>query len=78
MYITVGEVLQYDARRRPRSGSAEENELIKLCEEFDRLRIAWGDCVGVASGYRPEPINTQVGGVKNSLHTRVWLWTSIQ
>ena len=70
MYITVGEVLQYDARRRPRSGSPEENELIKLCEEFDRLRIAWGDSVGVASGYRPEPINTQVGGVKNSLHTK--------
>lgn len=70
MYISVGEVLQYDARRKPLRGSREESQLFKLCEEFDRLRIAWGDSIGVASGYRPEPINTQVGGVKGSLHTK--------
>tara|TARA_R100000084_G_scaffold71034_1_gene31537 strand:- start:46 stop:441 length:396 start_codon:yes stop_codon:yes gene_type:complete len=70
MYITVGEVLQYDSRRKPRPGSKEESELIKLCAEFDRIRIAWGDSIGVASGYRPEPINTQVGGVKGSLHAK--------
>jgi GH24 family phage-related lysozyme (muramidase) len=69
-YITVGEVLQYDARRKPKSGSAEERAIIQICREFDKIRAAWDGPIGITSGYRPEPINAQVGGVPNSYHTR--------
>lgn len=69
-YITVGEVLQYDLRRKPIAGSAEEKALIAVCREFDRIREAWAGPIGVTSGYRPEPINAQVGGVPNSYHTK--------
>ena len=30
---------------------------------------AWGQPLGVTSFYRPEPINTEVGGVPGSKHT---------
>lgn len=69
-YITVGEVLQYDARRAPRSGSPEEKALIEICKQFDQIRSAWNGPLGVTSGYRPEPINRQVGGVPGSYHTK--------
>lgn len=69
-YITVGEVLQYDARRKPRVGSAEETAILLICREFDKIREAWKGPLGVTSGYRPEPINAQVGGVPNSYHTK--------
>jgi len=69
-YITVGEVLQYDARRKPKPGSAEEKALIALCKEFDAIRAAWNGALGVTSGYRPEPINSQVGGVPGSYHVK--------
>lgn len=69
-YITVGEVLQYDARRQPKRGSKEEAEILNICQEFDRIRAAWGAPIGVTSGYRPEPINRQVGGVANSTHVQ--------
>jgi GH24 family phage-related lysozyme (muramidase) len=69
-YITVGEVLQYDSRRRPKSGSAEEKAILAVCKEFDAIREAWSGPLGVTSGYRPEPINSQVGGVPNSYHVK--------
>jgi GH24 family phage-related lysozyme (muramidase) len=69
-YITVGEVLQYDARRKPKAGSQEEKEIIKICKEFDAIRKSWDGPLGVTSGYRPEPINRQVGGVPGSYHTK--------
>lgn len=69
-YITAGEVLQYDLRRKPIPGSAEEKAIIAVCKEFDAIREAWDGPIGVTSGYRPEPINSQVGGVRNSYHTR--------
>ena len=69
-YITVGEVLQYDSRRRPRSGSPEEKAILEVCRQFDAIREAWNGPIGVTSGYRPEPINTQVGGAPNSYHVR--------
>lgn len=69
-YITVGEVLQYDLRRKPLPGSAEEKSLLAICREFDAIREAWSGPIGVTSGYRPEPINAQVGGVPNSYHTK--------
>ena len=69
-YITVGEVLQYDKRRRPVTGSKEEQELFYLCGQFNLIREAWGAPIGITSGYRPEPINAQVGGVPGSYHTK--------
>lgn len=69
-YITVGDVLQFDARRKPKAGSAEEKALLAICKEFDAIRKAWNGPLGVTSGYRPEPINSQVGGVPGSYHTK--------
>lgn len=69
-YITVGEVLQYDARRKPKTGSKEAMEIQKICAEFDNLRKAWAGPIGITSGYRPEPYNSQVGGVRNSYHVQ--------
>jgi GH24 family phage-related lysozyme (muramidase) len=69
-YITVGEVLQYDSRRKPRPGSPEEKSILEICRQFDAIREAWNGPIGVTSGYRPEPINTQVGGAPNSYHVR--------
>lgn len=66
--LTVGEVLQWDARRRPVAGSWEERNILQTAAEFQRVRDAWGGPLGVTSFYRPEPINQQVGGVKNSRH----------
>jgi hypothetical protein len=69
-YITVGEVLQYDSRRKPRAGSAEEKAIIEVCKQFDAIRAAWSGALGVTSGYRPEPVNSQVGGVPSSYHVK--------
>lgn len=69
-YITVGEILQSDSRRRPQPGSAEERALLALATEFDAIREAWKGPLGVTSGYRPEPINRQVGGVPGSYHVK--------
>ena len=68
--LTVGEVLQWDARRRPAKGSAVEKRIIETAQEFEKIRAAWGAPMGVTSFYRPEPINSQVGGVPNSRHTK--------
>jgi hypothetical protein len=67
-FITVGEMLRNDPRRRPPAGSPEEQRLIGLAKEFDAIRRAWGGPILVTSGYRPEPFNRQVGGVPNSRH----------
>ena len=69
-YLTVGEVLQYDSRRKPESGSGEESAIMLLAEQFDAVREAWGGPLGITSGYRPEPINTDIGGVSGSYHAK--------
>ncbi len=69
-YLTVGEVLQYDMRRRPVAGSREEEEIFYLAGQYNLMREAWGGPIGVTSGYRPEPLNTRVGGVPGSYHTK--------
>lgn len=69
-FITVGDVLQFDARRRPKPGSADEKALLEICKQFDAMRRAWDGPIGVTSGYRPEPINRQVGGVQGSYHVK--------
>lgn len=65
-FLTVGEVLQYDMRRVPKG--AVINRIMKTADQFEQIRRAWGRHIGVTSFYRPEPINSQVGGVPNSRH----------
>jgi len=69
-YLTVGEVLQNDARRKPDKGSDEELAIIALAQQFDAVREAWGAPLGITSGYRPEPINAEIGGVSGSYHAK--------
>jgi GH24 family phage-related lysozyme (muramidase) len=69
-HLTVGEVLQWDSRRRPDSGSEIERELLALATQYDFITEAWGGLLGVTSGYRPEPINYEVGGKPGSFHTK--------
>lgn len=66
--LTVGEILQWDRRRVPSASSALRQRLLATAQEFQRVRDAWGKPLGVTSFYRPEPINSQVGGVRNSRH----------
>ncbi len=68
-FLTVGEVLRYDHRRRP-TNQGSIDRILKMAEEHRRIREAIGGPLGVTSFYRPEPINRQVGGVPNSHH--VW------
>jgi hypothetical protein len=65
--LTVGEVLQWDKRRTPQGSM--RGRLLRTCQEFQKVREAWGRPLGVTSFYRPEPINQQVGGVPGSRHT---------
>lgn len=67
-HLTVGEVLQWDARRRPAAGSSAERRILATAQQFEAIRTAWGRPLGVTSFYRPEPINSQKGGVPNSRH----------
>lgn len=66
--LTVGEVLQFDPRRRPSAQSAVVPRILETAREFQAVRMAWGRPLGVTSFYRPEPINREVGGVRNSVH----------
>lgn len=70
-YFTVAEVTQRDKRRIPRSGSKEEQNILLLAKELDKVREAWGSAIGVTSWYRPNSpidINREVGGVPDSQH----------
>lgn len=64
--LTVGEVLQWDKRRTPKGSM--KGRVLRTCQEFQKVRDAWGGPIGVTSFYRPEPINQQVGGVPGSRH----------
>ncbi len=66
--LTVGEILQWDRRRVP-SSDAVKRTLLNTASQFQQIRAAWGKPLGVTSFYRPEPINSQVGGVSGSKHT---------
>lgn len=66
--LTVGEILQWDKRRIPPSTSANRARLLRTAGEFQQIRDAWGTPLGVTSFYRPEPINSEVGGVSGSKH----------
>jgi hypothetical protein len=66
--LTVGEVLQFDRRRRPSAQSSVIPRILGTAAEFQAIRQAWGRPLGMTSFYRPEPINREVGGVPNSFH----------
>jgi hypothetical protein len=66
--LSVGEILQWDPRRSPSANSRVRIKLLQTAREFQRVRDAWGRPLGVTSFYRPEPINTEVGGVPGSRH----------
>lgn len=68
-HLSVGEVLQWDVKRTPPANSSDRRRLVETAREFEKIRVAWGGPLGVTSFYRPEPINTQVGGVPGSRHT---------
>lgn len=68
-HCTVGEVVNYDLRRRPTPGSRAELNILATLREFESMRVAWGRPIGFTSFYRPEPYNQQVGGVPGSYHT---------
>lgn len=67
-YFTVAEVTMRDRRRLPQKDLVVKN-ILNLAKELDKVREAWGHPLGVTSWYRPEPINTQKGGVHGSKHT---------
>ena len=67
---TVGELLSYDKRRRPVEGGKEEEELFYIAGQYSLIQEAWGGPLGITSGYRPEPINTRVGGSSGSYHSK--------
>lgn len=67
-HLTVGEILQYDPRRSPETGSQEEKNLLILSREFNAIREAWNGPLGVAGGYRPEPFNREMGGESESAY----------
>lgn len=67
-YLTVGEILQWDKRRIPAPNSADIARILRTAAEHTKVREAWGGSLGITSFYRPEPINTEVGGVRNSRH----------
>jgi hypothetical protein len=67
-HLTVGEILQWDRRRIPGPNAAVRQRILATAQEFEKIRVAWGRPLGVTSFYRPEPINQQVGGARNSRH----------
>jgi len=66
--LTVGEVLQFDRRRRPSAQSSVFPRILGTAAEFQSIRQAWGRPLGMTSFYRPEPINRELGGVPGSFH----------
>lgn len=66
-HFTVGEVVQWETRRIPKTDAVKTN-VLRLASELDDLRKKWGSAIGVTSWYRPYDVNAEVGGVPNSQH----------
>lgn len=67
--ITYGELtLNQEARRFNKQYQCDT--ALELCKFLEKVRSAFGNKpLIITSASRPEPINTQVGGAKNSEHT---------
>lgn len=68
-FFTVAEVTQGDRRRIPAEGSSAALNIVTMAKYLDGVRRQWGSPIAVTSWYRPEPINSMVGGVRGSQHT---------
>ena len=68
-HITYGELtLNQEARRFTKQYQCET--ALELCKFLEKARAAFGNKpLIITSGSRPEPINSQVGGARNSEHT---------
>jgi hypothetical protein len=66
--LSVGEILQWDKRRVPGPAASVRARLLRTAAEFQRVREAWGAPLGITSFYRPEPVNSQIGGFSRSKH----------
>lgn len=68
-HITYGELtLNQEARRFTKQHQCDT--ALELCRFLERVRNEFGaKPLVITSGSRPEPINAQVGGAKNSEHT---------
>ena len=66
--LSVGAILQWDKHRIPPATSANRARLLRTAAEYQKICDAWGAPLGITSFYRPEPINTQVGGASGSKH----------
>jgi uncharacterized protein YcbK (DUF882 family) len=69
-YFTVEEVTSGDPRRIPKDEETKRR-IKKLAINLDKLRDRFGR-IKINSWYRPEPINSAVGGAKNSQHIQGW------
>jgi GH24 family phage-related lysozyme (muramidase)/uncharacterized protein YcbK (DUF882 family) len=65
--FTLGENLRGDRRRIPNDKEVRKN-IFKIMNELQKIRDEYGAPIIITSGYRPYPINLQVGGVPNSRH----------
>lgn len=67
--ITYGELtLDQEARRFTKQYQCDT--ALEICQFLEKVRSAFGNKpLIITSASRPEPINTQVGGAKNSEHT---------
>lgn len=67
--ITYGELtLNQEARRFSKQYQCDT--ALELCQFLEKVRAAFGNKpLIITSAARPEPINTEVGGAKNSEHT---------
>jgi N-acetylmuramoyl-L-alanine amidase len=67
-YFTVLDATKGEDERRPRAGSVEATNILRLAAELDKLREAWGSGICVSSWNRPGQINVDAGGSKYSQH----------
>ena len=66
-HFTLGENLQFDARRIPKSVAVQKN-ILAVINELEKIRVDFSKPISITSGYRPEAINKSVGGASKSQH----------
>ena len=71
-YFTLDEMTHSNTAVRrgiPNVPNADQvKDLKRLMEYLDRIREAFGQAIGVTSGFRSKELNRAIGGAKNSQH----------